>query len=177
MVRAWISLGASLLLAGCGTPENGGFLPGDADCSAPSTDPSRYECRLLQLVNQQRAQGATCGGQAMPAVAPLRMQPVLHQIARAHATDMAQRNYFSHDTPEGRSPFDRMRAAGYTYSTAGENIAAGMPTPEATMQQWMQSTGHCQNIMRGVYLDFGGGYAESASNPYRYLWVQDFGAP
>lgn len=60
---------------------------------------------------------------------PLAMNASLRSAARKHSEDMLQRNYFDHDSPEGVSPFDRMQAEGFSFTTAGENLA------------WMGTTG------------------------------------
>ncbi len=89
---------------------------------------------------------------------------------------MADNNYFAHKGLDGRSPFDRMKDAGYDYNKAGENIAAGSSAPEATMQQWLGSKeGHCEAIMDPGYEDLGVGYAYSPTNQYQHIWVQKFG--
>jgi len=168
-----------LALFGCGSSDDdagGGGGPGGS-CDSSATGPEAFECKVLEIVNQHRAAGATCGGNPQPAAPPLTMHAVLRGTARAHAGDMASKAYFAHDNLEGKSPFDRMQAAGYQYSTAGENIAAGSPTPEGAMDQWMNSPGHCQNIMKAEYKDLGVGYVEKAGSPYTHYWVQNFGAP
>ena len=60
---------------------------------------------------------------------------------------MGEHGYFAHNSQDGRSPFDRMRAAGYSGGLMGENIAAGQPTPAAVMDAWMHSAGHRANIL------------------------------
>lgn len=129
---------------------------------------------IVELVNEYRAQGADCGskGSFGPA-APLAMQPNLRCAARAHSKDMAERNFFDHVNPDGESPFDRMMKAGYSFFTAGENIAAGNDTAEATMQQWMESDGHCANIMNPDFKEIGVGYHPGGQ--WGHLWTQTFG--
>ena len=181
MARAWLLVGWIAFMGGCSSDDDGGGTGGTGNvspsCASPTTDVEKNECDILALVNQQRLQGATCGGQQMPAAPPLEMHPVLRQVARGHAEDMAQNDYFRHDSLDGRSPFDRMKAAGYDFSQAGENIVAGSPTAAAAMQEWMGSPGHCQNIMEGGYVHIGVGYAYSDGHQYGHLWVQDFGSP
>jgi uncharacterized protein YkwD len=70
----------------------------------------------------------------------------LAAVAQAHSVDMAQRGYFSHDTPEGESPFDRLADAGITYQAAGENIAYGTSDPREVLDLWLASPGHRANI-------------------------------
>jgi uncharacterized protein YkwD len=86
---------------------------------------------------------------------------------------MGERNYFEHEAPEGTSPFDRMTRAGYEWSGAAENIAMGQPAAEDVMATWLDSPGHCGNIM-GDYVHLGVGYYGGADAP---LWTQNFGSP
>jgi uncharacterized protein YkwD len=68
-----------------------------------------------------------------------------------------------------------MIAAGYIGTTMGENIAEGQPTPADVVNGWMQSPGHCTNIMTAGYKDLGVGYYYAPNNQYHYIWVQNFG--
>ncbi|MDP3278849.1 MAG: CAP domain-containing protein [Deltaproteobacteria bacterium] len=133
------------------------------------------EDEILRLVNQRRAMGATCGGVRYPAVGAVVANEALRLSSRRHSEDMARRNYFDHITPEGLTPFNRMDAVGYTFNPRGENLAAGSSTAAATMTQWMNSPGHCRNIMTAGYRALGVGYAYSASSTYRHYWTQNFG--
>ncbi len=145
-----------------------------ADAGGPPGNPV-LEDEILAIVNRNRAMGWTCGGVAYPAVGPLVMNPLLQLAARTHSLDMATRNYFAHNTPEGVTPGQRIAATGYVGSPTGENIAAGNATAAATMTQWMNSAGHCVNIMRGTYRSIGVGYAYGAASTYRHYWTQNFG--
>ena len=80
-------------------------------------------------------------------------------------------------SPDGRTPFDRMTAAGYRYSTAAENIAAGQRTPQDVMTAWMNSPGHRANILNCALRQIGVGYATGSSSQYGVYWTQDFGTP
>jgi uncharacterized protein YkwD len=70
---------------------------------------------------------------------------------------MVRRDYFSHTNPEGQSPFDRLRAAGVTYTAAAENIAYGYPTAAAVLQGWRNSDGHRRNLENCEYTHHGVG--------------------
>ena len=72
------------------------------------------EARMLELINKER------GAHGLRPLAP---DPELTVVARKHSGDMFARGYFAHDTPEGRSPFDRMHDGGVSFLTAGENLA------------------------------------------------------
>ena len=97
--------------------------------------------------------------------------------ADAHALDMANKNYFSHDSQDGRKFSDRITAAGYTWVAAGENIAAGQATVEAVMSSWRNSPGHCANLMSANFADVGVACrpAASSANSYSKYWVMDLG--
>ncbi|KQT94670.1 hypothetical protein ASG49_07505 [Marmoricola sp. Leaf446] len=154
--------------------------PSPAPVPSPSPAPaqdgtmSAPEAEVLRLVNQARAVSRTCGDATYPAVGPLRPEPRLTLASRAHAQDMGQQGYFDHDSLDGRSPWDRARAAGYPNANA-ENIAAGQRTPAAVVQAWITSAGHCRNIMTGGPRDLGVGLAVVPGSRYGYYWVQVFG--
>jgi len=103
--------------------------------------------------------------------APLRCDVLMTMVARAHSQDMCDRRYFSHTNLEGLSPFQRMRAAGVSYSTAGENIAQGQRTAEDVHTSWMNSPGHRANILNGAYGRIGIGLSECGGRMY---WTQIF---
>ena len=130
----------------------------------------RIEDEVLEILNQRRAEGANCGtaGNYGPAE-PLAMNETLRCAARLHSIDMNERGYFEHDTPEGVSPFERISLAGYTAGgPQGENIARGHGTAEQVMAGWMNSDGHCSNIMEPGFREIGVGF-------YELYWTQKFG--
>jgi uncharacterized protein YkwD len=138
---------------------------GSASGSTVSTN-TGYTSQVLALTNSQRAK-AGCKA--------LSVSSKLTKAAQSHSADMAAKNYFSHDSQDGRSPFDRMKDAGYSFSAAAENIAMGQQTPADVMTAWMNSPGHKANILNCTYTQLGVGYAVSKSgSPY---WTQDFGKP
>ena len=110
-------------------------LPFKVTTTRPRPD---LEQRMLDLVNKERAAAG---------LRPLVADPELTEVARQHSTDMFARGYFAHDTPEGLSPFDRMRAANVHFVTAGENLALA-PTLSVAHTGLMNSPGHRENILR-----------------------------
>jgi uncharacterized protein YkwD len=146
---------------------------GGESCMSGSCVQVSVLARIVAIANEHRASGYNCGGQQMPPVGPLVMSAELQRAAQLHAQDMADNNYFDHTSLDGRSFSARSRDAGYTGSPTGENIAAGNSTPEATMQQWMSSPGHCRNIMSGSSNEIGVGHG--LGGRYGHYWVQKFG--
>jgi uncharacterized protein YkwD len=148
------------------------------DVASPSSSWVTMENQILTLVNQKRAAGATCGGVKKAATGALTMDSRLRCAARKHSKDLGQTNTFSHTGSNGSSPWDRMKSAGYTsYSQAAENIAAGGSTAADTMNQWMNSEGHCNNIMAPGLTQIGVGYFNAPNSTYKHYWTQDFGRP
>ncbi|MBK9338012.1 MAG: CAP domain-containing protein [Lewinellaceae bacterium] len=124
---------------------------------------------VLNEVNTLRAKGCRCpGGKRFPAAPALRLDTQLGAAAQAHAEDMQQRRYFSHESRDGSDFSDRITRAGYEWRYSGENIAMGHPTAEAVVQGWRNSKGHCHNLMNPNFRDMGIGKAGA-------YWVQDLG--
>ncbi|GGU97744.1 hypothetical protein GCM10010182_12590 [Actinomadura cremea] len=119
--------------------------------------------RVVALVNGERAKQG-CG--------PVRSNAALARAAQGHSADMAARGYFDHTSPDGKSPGDRITAAGYRWSAYGENIAKGQSGPESVMSSWMNSPGHRANILNCTFDEIGVGVVTSGG-PY---WTQAFGS-
>ncbi len=133
-----------LVLAGILSPQGPplGSLPAITPAPAPAAVcacvAARSDAqRLLDALNRERiSSGRT----------PLRIDERLTMLAREHALDMATRNYFSHETPEGLSPFDRMERAAYPFAYAGENMALDQDPSAADSALW-DSPGHRDNTL------------------------------
>lgn len=121
---------------------------------------------VLDLVNQERKKAG---------VPALTLSDQLTNIATIKAKDMADKGYFSHDSPTYGSPFDMLKHFGVKYSYAGENIAAGQKTAAEVMNSWMNSSGHKANILNKNYTQLGVGY--TTGGEYGTEWVQLFIRP
>lgn len=152
-------------------------------------DSRSYETDVVALVNQERWDN----GQ----LPPLKHHPLLDDSAETHSDNMAVRDFFAHcDLDTGTLPGNRMTAAGYTWSSAAENIAAGYSTPSAVVNGWMSSPGHRANILSTSRRDIGVGYVYQSGDqgnirqdpdgdctaedptigPLYHYWTQNFGA-
>lgn len=120
------------------------------------------EAEMLKLVNMERTKRG---------LKPVVADPQLTPVARSHSQDMFSRGYFSHYTPEGRDPFDRMRSAGIKYYSAGENLALGQ-TLKICHQGLMNSPGHRANILNSSYGRLGIGILDGGS--YGLMISQEF---
>ena len=175
-----------LLLVACGSdaaetfdPDGDGPQPAtELDCHDAKTWPAAwvaFEDEVLEQVNERRAAGATCGDDVKPAVPPLKMDEALREATRCHSLDMAVKHYFAHDSQDGRSPWDRAKDADYTGFASGENIIAGTSTAEDAVNGWMDSDGHCNNIMADGPNETGIGYAFRDGSPFGHYATQLFG--
>lgn len=143
--------------------------PSNPPTTAPATQPSppathltQDEARMLDLVNQARAQAG---------LAPLASDPVLVRLARLKAQDMVNLGYFGHQSPTYGSPFDMLRAAGISYRYAGENLA-GAPDVDSAHNSLLASPGHRANILNRNYARVGIGVVDGG--PYGKIFVQLF---
>ena len=108
---------------------------------------------LLSNTNAQRSANG---------VAPLSLNSKLIAAAQAKASDMATRNYWSHNTPEGNPPWIFVTAQGYSYQKLGENLAAGFSNEQAVINGWMASAPHKANMLDTAFLEVGFGSANNA---------------
>lgn len=123
---------------------------------------------VVQLVNQQRAR-AGC-----PAVT---VNALLNAAAQRHSDDMAAHDFMGHRGSDGSEFWERIEATGYRFRSAGENVAAGQPSAQEVMSDWMRSAGHRANILDCTYREIGVGYASNPGGRLRHYWAQEFATP
>ena len=144
--------------------------------AAPTLSPI-LATRALQLVNNVRARGTRCGNELFGPAPPVTLSSTLGRVAFGHADDMATNNYFEHRDLSGKSPSDRVRATGYQEKLVGENIAYGPKSVDEVVQGWLDSPGHCENIMDPRFVEMGLGYAKSHDSKHALYWVQVLATP
>ena len=133
---------------------------------------------ILAAVNLARASARTCGGRAFNPAPPISWSGRLADAALAHSADMAAQRYFKHQGKDGREVADRASQAGYRYRRVGENIAAGYESPDEVVAGWLDSPGHCANIMHPDYTEMGAAYAYNPEREsLRVYWTQVFATP
>jgi uncharacterized protein YkwD len=137
---------------------------------------AEVRARVVELVNVARSKPRRCGNERFAAAPPLTGSRELSEAAGDHARDMARRNYFDHRGRDGSQPKDRVLRAGYEPRLSGENIAFGPESAEEVVAGWMDSPGHCSNIMDPRFEHIGVGLATGRKRN-RIYWVQTFGAP
>lgn len=130
---------------------------------------------ILGEVNRMRSAARKCGTQTYPKAPALTLNQALNNAAYLHSKDMATKNYFSHTAKDGTTFDKRITKAGYKFTTAGENIAAGYNDTGAVVAGWMASPGHCRNIMNPSFQHLGVGAYYQANSTYKIYWTNDFG--
>jgi uncharacterized protein YkwD len=147
-------------------------LSAETTCGLPN-----FQQEVMNRINTARANSRMCGGTFYNAAGGLSWNSKLFAAGAGHATDMGQKNYFSHTSQDGRTFDQRITAAGYTWSAAGENIAAGQTSIEQVMNDWLKSPGHCANIMNGTYTEVGVSCVKNATSTYKQYWAMELGRP
>lgn len=124
---------------------------------------------LLQLVNDVRKKGCQCGDTYYGPVPVVTWNDKLTVAAYNHSQDMYKNNFFSHVAPDGSNGGVRIKRVGYNWMAFGENIASGYRTEKEVVQGWLESPGHCKNIMSKLFKEMG-------VARYGNYWTQEFGA-
>jgi uncharacterized protein YkwD len=130
-----------------------------------------FEAQVIPLLNKERANNG---------LSALASNGVLTSAARAHSKDMATNNYLGHTGSDGSGLVSRIQAAGYSYSTAGENVYGGnmqYNTPYSAVSAWMGSQGHRENILNRDFTQVGVGYWCIENSTYGGYFTADFGRP
>ncbi len=126
---------------------------------------------LVEETNKFRSMGARCGNQYFPPVEAVVWNTQLAEAAQLHSNDMNENQFFEHTGTGGSTLASRVDKVGYRYRTIGENIAMGETQTEVVVVEgWMNSPGHCRNIMNGSFTEMG----VARSGIY---WTQVFGRP
>ncbi len=129
------------------------------------------DIRVEQLLADTNAQRAQTG------LSQLTLNSTLSQAAAAKAADMFANNYWAHNSPQGKTPWDFIVGSGYRYTLAGENLAKNFQTSDGVVAAWMGSPSHRANIVKPGYQDVGFAVVNGVLNGEETtLVVQMFGA-
>lgn len=176
---AVFAFGLVFVAAGCGDDPRflgddrmsggtGGGSSGQCGGASDETTPlDAEEQRFLDLLNQHRANNGA---------PPVTACTSLNRAAQRHSEDMRDQSYFDHTGLDGSSPGDRACDACFESCQSGgfgENIAAGNTDAEATFEQWRNSPGHNNNMLRESYVVVGIGRA-TGGGAYRAYWTNVF---
>lgn len=138
-----------------------------ADACSDPIDAAGLRLAMLNAVNAEREQHR---------LAPLQLNSTLDQVADFYACRLVDGGFFSHVDPfDGSTVATRSADFGYAFWKIGENLAAGQPSVERAVSDWMSSPGHRANILDPAYTELGIAVKTGGENgPY---WVQEFGRP
>ncbi len=175
-MRFWVSCLGVIFCAGLIGCDSNGFEELVEDQIENATEQQAMASAAVLLTNQARSQSRQCGSETYDAVGNLSWNEQLAEAALAHSVDMASRNYFDHTNPDGENPGARIARTGYDAQTWGENIAAGYATVEQAIAGWLNSPGHCANIMNGNFTEFAVMSARSENSAYGTYWTMVLGA-
>ena len=160
MLRFALPLLLLLLLSACDTTG----LSTKPVADAPAWD------AMLNAVNDARARGASCGGEWQPPAQPLVWDARLEAAARQHALDMAENGHFAHRGTDGAGTGERVRRAGYDWRVVGENLARNQISVTQVIGDWLESPGHCRQMLAPDVLEIGAAEVEG-------YWTQIFAVP
>ena len=124
---------------------------------------------LVKLTNADRAVNNLQG---------LTVNPILEKAAQMKADDMAVKEYFAHDSPEGKTPWHWFQQVKYSYSFAGENLAVYFSDSNEVERSWMNSPTHRANILNANFTEVGIATANGKYQGQETVFVvQMFGKP
>ena len=132
---------------------------------------------MTQLINDARGQSRLCGEVEFQKTAQIFWNEQLYQAANSHSQDMSSNNFFNHTGSDGLDAGMRIEATGYTAITWGENISAGHTNSRDVVDSWLNSPGHCANIMNPAFTEIGSACAENVSSDYDVYWTLVLAAP
>jgi len=189
--KSYLLVFSTLLIMGCGDSSSNGVTqttPSQSEVSKISVTQQEF----LDAINQARSVPRDCYPDdptrgEMPATHPLTWNNELYASALEHSTDLAESDTFAHlgsgtssdITGDGEQSrfFERIIANGYSnYYSVGENIAGGQQNLREVMDAWLQSPGHCVNIMKNTFTEVGVAVVLEEDSTYGIYWTQNFGS-
>ncbi len=184
-VPAWMMLLSAALLSGCisagssgGSERHPERAEPDTGVTVPAPDQA-FIREAVNAINTYRGEARRCegGGPVLPAAPRVSWDGRLGDAAAGHAADMARHGIMSHQGTDGLGPGDRITNAGYRWGGWAENVAAGQRSVDAVVRGWIDSPGHCANIMNAELVEIGLAVAENPDSRYRHYWVLKLARP
>ena len=132
---------------------------------------------MVRLINDVRKDKHRCGNRTFSPAGTVRWNPKLGLAALAHARDMAQNDKLSHIGSEGSEVQVRVKKAGYRWRAVDENLSAGHQDSEAVVSAWLNSPGHCANLMDPLVTEIGAACFRNPESTYGTYWVLLLASP
>ncbi len=146
----WI---VGLILAACSNKSD------DTSSFFPDAPANPDKVKLVELVNEFRANGQRCGSKNYASAVPVTWNETLATVAKKHSLDMNANKKLSHTGTNGSLVDERITAEGYIYTFYAENLLKGGATEEEAMKAWRESASHCENLMDPNIKEIGVGTA------------------
>jgi len=129
-----------------------------------------FQQAMLDAVNTARMQARTCGSTNFGPTTPVNWNKAIQSSTLMHSIDMNDNGFFSHTGSDGLNTGDRLTRVGYAWRGWGENIAFGFSDIDSVMNDWLNSAGHCANIMNPNWEEMG-------VSEFNHYWTQVFAIP
>ena len=138
---------------------------------------STIQEKMVQLINDIRNSKRRCGNKTFAAVRTIKWNSKLTIAAQGHAKDMAWNDMLSHKGSDGSSVRARVDRSGYRWQIVAENIAAGRQESAQVLSSWLESPGHCANLMNPAVTDIGAACFRNRESRYGTYWALVMAAP
>ena len=138
---------------------------------------SNIQKKMVKLINEVRNSKRRCGKKTFSPAGTVKWNNKLAIAALNQARDMAMSDMLSHTGSDGSSVRDRVEKRGYDWQIVAENIAAGRQTSEAVVSSWLESPGHCANLMKPDIMEIGVACFRNSESRYGTYWALVMGAP
>lgn len=138
-------------ISGCTAQQASGYDTSNSDVKSPPPNSTQFRTAVLKEVNALRQKGCRCGAQKFRPTHPLKWNELLTEAAKRHALDIAGRRQLDHTGRDGSSVMTRTTDTGYNWQSVAENIAYGYWDIPSVIQGWVESKGHCKNMMNPDY--------------------------
>ena len=134
----------------------------------------------VRRLNEVRSRGTACHAGTTSTTAALVWNETLAAAALAQSSEMARLDRMSHRDSQNRGLAERLRAQGYRFGVAVENLGVGYASLDDVVDAWLESEGHCENVMNAAVREFGVACVDAAGTgtaEERRYWTLVLGAP
>ena len=138
---------------------------------------STIQKKMVKLINEVRNSKRRCGKKTFSPAGTVKWNNKLAIAALNQARDMAMSDMLSHTGSDGSSVRDRVEKRGYYWQVVAENISAGRQTSEEVVSSWLESPGHCANLMKPDIIEIGVACFRNSESRYGTYWALVMGAP
>jgi uncharacterized protein YkwD len=138
---------------------------------------STIQRKMVKLINDLRKSKRRCGNERFSPAGAVKWNNKLAIAALNQARDMAMSDMLGHTGSDGSSVQDRVEKVGYYWQIVAENIAAGRETSEAVVSLWLDSPGHCANLMNPGITEIGAACFRNPKSKYGTYWALVMAVP